>query len=108
MSGQIAVVVSQHLLDELTAVLTRPKFRRWLSAADAVSFVQSLGGTAELRPDPAAPARRVRDPNDDYLVALSESTGAVLVTGDADLLDANLTPAPTTPREIVDLLARTG
>ncbi len=28
-TGKLVAVVSQHLLDELTAVLIRPKFRRW-------------------------------------------------------------------------------
>lgn len=102
-TGQIVAVVTQHLLDELAAVLIRPKFRRWLSVADAVAFVETLGGYAELRPEPGTPAPRVRDPDDDYLVALAQVASAVIVTGDADLLDAVLEPPAITPR---DLLAR--
>jgi putative PIN family toxin of toxin-antitoxin system len=100
-SGQIVAVVNQHLLDELTAVLVRPKFRRWISVADAVAFVETLGGHADLHPDSASPAPRVRDPDDDYLVALAEATGAVIVTGDADLLDADLKPPAITPADLV-------
>ncbi len=40
-AGDIVAVVTQHLLDELTVVLIRPKFRRWVSAADAVAFVEA-------------------------------------------------------------------
>lgn len=103
-AGEIVAVVTQHLLDELTAVLIRPKFRRWLSVADAVAFVETLGGYADLLPDLGTPQPRVRDPDDDYLVALAEAAAAVIVTGDADLLDADLKPPAITPR---DLLART-
>ena len=106
MSGQVVAVVSQQLLDELTAVLIRPKFRRWLSVADAVSFVETLGVIAELRPDPGSP-RRVRDPNDDYLAALSEATNVAIITGDAALLYEDLAPAAITPRELLDTLMRT-
>ena len=102
-TGELVAVVSQHLLDELTAVLIRPKFRRWVSVADAVAFVETLGGYADLRPDPGTPAPRVRDPNDDYLVALAEAAAAVIVTGDADLLDADLDIPAVTPH---DLMAR--
>lgn len=75
-TGKLVAVVSQHLLDELTAVLIRPKFRRWVSVADAVAFVETLGGYADLYPDHDAPAPRVRDPNDASLVALAEAAEA--------------------------------
>lgn len=91
-SGQVIAVVTQHLLDELAAVLIRPKFRRWVTVADALALVESLAGTADLRPDPGPSPQRVRDPDDDYLVALGAGAGAVIVTEDADLLDADLDP----------------
>lgn len=56
-TGEVVAVVTQDLLDELAAVLIRPKFRRWLDVADAV-----------------------------------------IVTGDADLLDAHLKTSAITPR----------
>ncbi len=101
-TGKLVAVVSQHLLDELTAVLIRPKFRSWVSVADAVAFVQTLGGYADLYPDPDTPAPRVRDPNDDYLVALAETAVAVIVTGDADLLDADLETPAITARDLLE------
>lgn len=104
-TDQVVAVATQHLLDELTAVLIRPKFRRWVSVADAVAFVETLGGHADLQEDPGPAAARTRDPDDDYLVTLAEATGAVIVTGDADILDAELNPPATTP---ADLLAQLG
>lgn len=99
--GAITAVVTQHLLDELVAVLIRPKFRRWISVADAIAFVESLGGHADLRDDPGPPKTKVRDPNDDYLVALAETADAVIVTGDDDLLAAGIQPPAITPAQLL-------
>ncbi len=103
---RITAVVTQGLLDELAAVLARPKFRHWLDLDDALGFVEALGREAVLRPDPVGVARRVRDPDDDYLVALAEAADAVIVTGDADLLESDLTPPAITPRELMERLGR--
>jgi uncharacterized protein len=102
--GVITAVITQHLLDELAAVLIRPKFRRWISVADAIAFVESLGGHADLRDDPGPPTTGVRDPNDDYLVALAEAADAVIVTGDDDLLVAGIEPAAITPAQLLKRL----
>jgi uncharacterized protein len=99
--GAITAVVTQQLLDELAAVLTRPKFRRWISVADAIAFVESLGGHADLRDDPGPPKTGVRDPNDDYLVALAEAADALIVTGDDDLLAAGIEPSAITPAQLL-------
>lgn len=101
--GAVTAVATQHLLDELAAVLIRPKFRRWISVADAIAFVESLGGHADLRADPGSPKTKVRDPDDDYLVALADAADVVIVTGDNDLLTAGLEPPAITP---VQLLVR--
>lgn len=103
MHNQVVAVVSPHLLDELTRVLLRPKLQRWISPVDAVAFVDSLSGHAEMHPDPETVPPRVRDPDDDYLVALADTATAVVVTGDKDLLEADLGPAAITP---ADLLTR--
>jgi putative PIN family toxin of toxin-antitoxin system len=97
----ITAVVTQHLLDELAAVLIRPKFRRWISVADAIAFVESLGGHADLRDDPGPSESEVRDPDDDYLVALAEAADAVIVTGDDDLLAAAIEPSAITPAQLL-------
>lgn len=89
----VSAAVSQQLLDELAAVLIRPKFRKWISTGDAVAFVDSLGAHADLR-----------DPNDAYLVALAEATGSLLVSGDEDLLAGHLDPPAISPAQLLDLL----
>ncbi|MGH3500239.1 MAG: putative toxin-antitoxin system toxin component, PIN family [Nocardioidaceae bacterium] len=104
MGRHVQVVVTEHLLEELATVLARPKFRRWIALADAVAFTDALGAEVDVHPDPGAAQQRVRDPDDDYLVALSETATAVIVTGDADLLEAGLTPPAMTPRELLDQL----
>ena len=99
-----ASFVPPHLLEELSAVLEGDKFRRWVSLADARVFVAALSDKADLRPDAGKPRRSARDPDDDYLVALAEETGAVIVTGDDGLLSLNLTPPAITARALLDLL----
>ncbi len=100
----ITAVVSQQLLDELAAVLIRPKFRKWISTRDAVAFVDSLGAHADLRESPEPSMTPIRDPNDAYLVALAEATGSLLVSGDEDLLAGHLDPPAISPAQLLNLL----
>ncbi len=104
MARRVTAVVTRHLIDELAGVLARPKLHRWITVDDAVALVDALGQDADLRPDPGAPPQRVRDPDDDYLVALAEATGAVIVTGDGDLLETQLTPPAITDRALIEQL----
>jgi predicted nucleic acid-binding protein len=59
--------------------------------------------------DPPAPARVVRDPEDDYIVALARSANADrIVTGDRDLLDhPGLEPTAINAREACVILGLT-
>jgi putative PIN family toxin of toxin-antitoxin system len=107
MARLITAVATRSLLDELAEVLARQKFRRWFSLAEAIASAEALGRGADVRPDPDVVRPRVRDPDDDYLVALSEAAEAVLVTGDADLLEADLVPRAITPRDPLDRLGWT-
>jgi len=107
LARQVTAVMCQHLLNELATVLARPKFRRWISLADAAASIEALRTEADLCPDPAVVSQRVRDPDDDYLVALGDAADAVIVTGDADLLEADLIPPAITPRALLDRLGWT-
>lgn len=87
--GRVVLLVSPLLLAELRDVLAREKFRRWLPIEDTASFVDAVVLLADAAEDPPEEtrARVCRDPDDDYLVALAEATGAtILVSGDRDLL----------------------
>ncbi|HEX3827187.1 MAG TPA: putative toxin-antitoxin system toxin component, PIN family [Sporichthyaceae bacterium] len=102
---RLHAVVTQRLLDELSEVVARPKFRRWFSAEEGTAFVTALAAVAEAGADPVEVAPVVRDPDDDYLVAVSRASQAVLVTGDDDLLSADLEPPVRTPRQILQMIA---
>lgn len=108
-AGRFSLLVSPHLLLELAEVLARPKFRRYLSEDEAQRFVVLVGDLATLHPDGPSRTGLTRDPDDDYLVALAQSTSAgYLVSGDPHLLDvANPQPPILTPRAFLDLLATT-
>ncbi len=86
------LVVSPLLLAELREVLSRPKFARWAGNGRGDAYVAGFDARSEHQPDPTQPpSPRVRDPGDDYLVALMHATRAdVLVSLDRDLLDAKL------------------
>ena len=49
-------------------------------------------------------ARRSPDTGDDYLVAVAEQSGALLVSGDRHLTDLKTTFPVRTPRAFLDLL----
>jgi uncharacterized protein len=89
---RFVLVVSPLLLAELREVLSRPKFARWASDGRADAYIAAFRVRSEHRPDPAQPpSPMVRDPDDDYLIALMHATGAdFLVSLDRDLLDAEL------------------
>ena len=84
--GEFELVLSELLLAELGRALAYPKLRARISEAHAVEFVTFLRRAAVLAPDPSDPPPRSPDPGDDYLLALAESTRALLVSGDQHLL----------------------
>lgn len=55
--------------------------------------------------DPLSDERITCDPDDDYLVALARASGAdALVSGDRDLLEANVDVPVLRPIELIDQL----
>lgn len=89
--GRFTLVVSPALLSELTTVLDRPKFDRWAGNDRAALWIASLSAGGEHRDDPDTPPVGIRDPKDEYLIALGRLTDIdVLVSGDGDLLEAEL------------------
>ncbi len=106
LAGQIDIIVSSLLLDELGDVLHRPKFRRWLSITETDDYIAFLTEHATLVDDPDPEHGHTPDPDDDYLVTLARAARAgALVSGDSDLTDFHDPHPPvTTPRGLVELL----
>lgn len=105
--GRFELILSPTLLSELTRVLAREKFRRYLSLAQAERLVAALRRDAILCVDPSErPPVRSPDPKDNYLLSLAHGAHAqLLVTGDAHL--RGLQPPAlriVTPREFLSLI----
>jgi putative PIN family toxin of toxin-antitoxin system len=104
-AGRFELVVCPTLLRELGHVLARPRLRRYLSVDEAIRYLEGVSRLATLADDPPQSSPRSRDPNDDYLLALTDSCGAdLLVSGDKDLTELNL-PFVVTPREALERLS---
>lgn len=94
------------LLDELERVLRRDQFRRYVTIAEVGGLIRELHQRTDLSDDPEPVPAVCRDPNDDYLIALAVAQHAILVSGDADLLEVGDPPAPILqPRAFLDALA---
>lgn len=109
LDGRIELVMSPALLEEIADVLSRPRIRKRLSADDAQLFLADIASQVVMLADPADPPSVCRDPDDDYLVALTLTAGAeVLVSGDGDLLAVERDRAGVevlTPRHLIDRLS---
>jgi putative PIN family toxin of toxin-antitoxin system len=99
--GEIDIVGCDELLSELDRALSRRYFVERLTDNERSSAVETVRTLAIMLPDPVEPPSLLRDPRDDYLLALAASGEAdAIVTGDRDLLDhAGLQPPAITPRE---------
>jgi putative PIN family toxin of toxin-antitoxin system len=81
------LIASPHLLDELTGVLLRERFRSYIDLHDVPEYVAEIASIANTEPDPTPGGSLTRDPSDDYLVVLAREVEAdLLVSGDKDLI----------------------
>ena len=77
------------LIDELSAVLGRPKFASDGTVEDRTAFVNAVDGASERHPDGPTDGPAIRDPDDAYLVDLARIAKVdLIVSGDRDLHDA--------------------
>ena len=104
-AGGFELVVSEQLLAELDRVLAYPKLRERVTLADARALISLLARAATISVDPEDAPRRSRDPGDDYLLALAETTHSILVSGDNDLLSLAGSFPVWTARALADALA---
>jgi putative PIN family toxin of toxin-antitoxin system len=81
--------------------LRKPYFAARLSEQEASEAIAAIERAVTMLPDPDQPPPILRDPRDDYLIALARAAGAdSIVTGDRDLLEhEDLSPRAISPRE---------
>jgi putative PIN family toxin of toxin-antitoxin system len=107
--GELELIVSAALLEELRRALGYPKLRSRISEEDAERVLQWLSESATVVVDPTieAPVRSA-DPGDDYLIALASSRRAILVSGDKHLLDLAEQIPVLEPARFVEQLSEHG
>ena len=95
-----SVLCGDRLLDEFDRALHCRYFTQRLTPEEREVIVELVALTVVMLPDPHTPPPVLRDPDDDYIVALARAANAdAIVTGDKDLLDhAGLEPPAITPR----------
>jgi putative PIN family toxin of toxin-antitoxin system len=105
--GKLTNFISQDLLREVEAVLSRPKFQ--LSPAQAFAIIGVFRETFEHVSSPAQPVRVVEsDPDDDRVLEAAQVAGAeVIVTGDKHLLSLGTWQGIRimSPAELIERLA---
>jgi uncharacterized protein len=81
-------VVCPRLIEEFRDALTSDYFQERFDSSDLAEVVAAVEEAALKCDDPNEIEALLRDPDDDYLVALARESGAdAIVTGDRDLLD---------------------
>jgi putative PIN family toxin of toxin-antitoxin system len=106
LAGDYELVVSDQLLAELGRVLQRPKFRKYLSKAEAAEYVDLFRRSATVARDPPIIHGVTPDPGDDYLVSLARAVQVnFLVSGDPHLTELpDPKPPVLRPREFLERL----
>jgi putative PIN family toxin of toxin-antitoxin system len=99
-------IVCPELLAEIGEALHKPYFSERVGENAVDDIVAGIAEAATVLEDPVDIQAVLRDPEDDYLVALaSEAEAEAIVTGDRDLLDhADLDPPAISPREACELV----
>jgi putative PIN family toxin of toxin-antitoxin system len=102
-------IICPRLLAEVIRGLRKPYFRDRVDEADIAEIAAGIAEVSTMLDDPADPEPLLRDPTDDYLVALARAAEAeVIVTGDKDLLDhPGLRPLAINARQACELLGLT-
>jgi putative PIN family toxin of toxin-antitoxin system len=106
--GAFEAVVCEQLLEEIARAAAYPKLRRRIALEDVEEVIEWLRRSAIVAPDPELPPPiRSPDPGDDYLIALAAEQRAVIVSGDAHLLElGDRIPVSPAARFLEDLRSR--
>jgi putative PIN family toxin of toxin-antitoxin system len=104
--SRFEMVVCPELLGEVDETLRKPYFFNRLGDAIVSDLVTGIAEASTVLADPTDSLALLRDPDDDYLVALARECGAeAIVSGDKDLLDhPGLEPPVINPRNACKLL----
>jgi putative PIN family toxin of toxin-antitoxin system len=104
--GAFELLISPALIDELTHVLSRPKFARQAADGRADAYIAAFVADAMHAVDPPDRPQVSPDEDDDYLIALARAARAdVIVSGDGDLTGLSAPSPPVlTPREFAERL----
>jgi putative PIN family toxin of toxin-antitoxin system len=104
--SRFEAIVCPELLSEVEGTLHKPYFLNRLGDAIVSDLVLGIAEEATVLADPTEALALIRDPDDDYLVALARIGGAeAIVSGDKDLLDhPGLEPPALDARDACKLL----
>ena len=105
LEGEFDLICSPRLLGELEKAFAYPKLSKHIHHDEAAAFLDLLSRSAELVDDPELlPSVSSPDPDDTYLIALAETSRAVLVSGDQDLLSLSTLIPVFSPRAFLSQL----
>jgi uncharacterized protein len=99
-------IACPELISEVADTLHKPYFRARADEEAITEITTGIAETATMLPDPIDPEPVLRDPKDDYLLALARTAKAdFIVTGDKDLLEhIDLQPPAINARNACELL----
>ncbi len=86
-SRRFEIHATPSILDEYRRILT--EFGRRFDPTMASTFVDALTAYAILGEEEPSPLPACRDPDDEKFLACAAATGAILISGDKDLLSIN-------------------
>jgi len=110
-ADEVGVAACPRLIAEVVRGLEKPYFRKRISAEEARESVALIERIFAMLDDPGGIEPVLRDPDDDYLLALARDAGAeAIITGDKDLLDhaGELEPRAISAREACRMLGLSG
>lgn len=99
-------IICPKLMAEIARGLRKPYFRERVDEQELGEIITAITDAGILFADPIDPEPVLRDPDDDYLVALARAADAeYIVTGDKDLLEhIGLAPPAINARNACELL----
>jgi putative PIN family toxin of toxin-antitoxin system len=109
-AGAFESVVSPRLLDELSEVLKRQRFRRYATYEEVEAYLDVVRAMSVVLGDPEAQGNPLSaDPDDQYLIDLARFARVdALVSGDPHLLELRSELPVKSPREFLHSLEIAG